>query len=67
VSSACERLLADFKIPRSVYVVRELPRSTLSKIDKKALRAVAGEGDDRAAAQNRWAASAATDPSGDAR
>jgi crotonobetaine/carnitine-CoA ligase len=67
VSSACERLLADFKIPRSVYVVRELPRSTLSKIDKNALRAVAGEGDNRAAAQNRWAASAATDPSGDAR
>lgn len=67
VTAACERFLADFKNPRAVYVVRELPRSTLSKIDKNALRAVAGPADDRAAAALRWADSAAMDPSGDAR
>jgi non-ribosomal peptide synthetase component E (peptide arylation enzyme) len=29
--------LADFKVPREVYVVADLPRVTLDKIDKKAL------------------------------
>jgi len=28
------------QVPRAVYLVRELPRSTLSKVDKKELRAV---------------------------
>ncbi|GAA5148206.1 ATP-dependent acyl-CoA ligase [Pseudonocardia eucalypti] len=67
VGAACRRMLADFKVPRAVHVVRELPRSTLSKIDKKELRSVAAEDADRGAAQVRWAASATTDPSGDAR
>jgi carnitine-CoA ligase len=66
VGSACRRMLADFKVPRAVYPVRELPRATLGKIDKKELRTVAGERDDRDAAQARWAAVAAADPSGDA-
>ena len=39
VRQACERQLADFKRPREVIVVDELPRVTLGKIDKKLLRA----------------------------
>ncbi len=66
VVDACRGMLADFKVPRAVYPVRGLPRVTLSKIDKKELRTVAGEEDDRAAAEERWAAVAANDPSGDA-
>lgn len=39
VQQACERQLADFKRPREVHVVADLPRVTLGKIDKKLLRA----------------------------
>lgn len=39
VRAACERLLADFKRPREIHVVPELPRVTLGKVDKKLLRA----------------------------
>ncbi|WP_028932358.1 AMP-binding protein [Pseudonocardia spinosispora] len=67
ISAECARLLADFKVPRAVYLVRDLPRSTLSKIDKKELRTVAGADDDREAAQARWLIGAESDPSGDAR
>lgn len=35
---ACEQNLADFKIPREVRIVSELPRSTLEKIAKAELR-----------------------------
>ena len=35
----CRDQLADFKVPREVFVVDSLPRVTLEKIDKKALRA----------------------------
>ncbi|SDM41031.1 crotonobetaine/carnitine-CoA ligase [Allokutzneria albata] len=61
----CADALADFKVPRAVYAVRELPRSTMSKINKVALRAVADAHADRAAAEARWLAAANTDPSGD--
>ncbi|HEX4247658.1 MAG TPA: AMP-binding protein [Pseudonocardia sp.] len=66
IATECAARLADFKVPRAVYVVRELPRSTLSKVDKKELRLVADPDGDRTAAQARWIASAAADPSGDA-
>jgi crotonobetaine/carnitine-CoA ligase len=62
----CARLLADFKRPRAVYNVVQMPRSTLSKIDKAELRAVADAEADRDTAQQRWIAAASQDPSGDA-
>jgi carnitine-CoA ligase len=66
VRAACAAALADFKVPRAVYPVAELPRSTLNKVDKKQLRAVAGPDADRAAAQRHWLRGAVSDPSGDA-
>jgi carnitine-CoA ligase len=39
VLSKCREMLADFKVPREIYIVDELPRVTLEKVDKKALRA----------------------------
>ncbi len=38
IIAACQRDLADFKVPRTVRVVDELPRSTLEKIAKAELR-----------------------------
>ena len=38
VLAACKRMLADFKAPREVHIVDELPRSTLEKIAKAELR-----------------------------
>ncbi|HZZ47260.1 MAG TPA: AMP-binding protein [Pseudonocardia sp.] len=66
IRAACTDTLADFKVPRAVYRVDELPRSTLNKVDKKALREVAEPDSDRAAAAERWLTSASSDPSGDA-
>jgi carnitine-CoA ligase len=34
----CGRQLADFKVPREVFVVQQIPRVTLGKLDKKTLR-----------------------------
>jgi crotonobetaine/carnitine-CoA ligase len=66
VVTACRSMLADFKVPRDVYVVRELPRSTLGKINKVELRKFTAPDADRAAAELRWMAEAKVDPSGDA-
>jgi len=44
IMAACRGALADFKVPREVRVVDELPRSTLEKIAKAKLRALANEG-----------------------
>ena len=41
VLEACQSALADFKVPREVHVVDELPRSTLEKIAKAKLRDLA--------------------------
>jgi hypothetical protein len=38
VIAACAAKLADFKVPRQVTVVAALPRSTISKVNKAALR-----------------------------
>jgi crotonobetaine/carnitine-CoA ligase len=38
IIQACAADLADFKVPREVFVVEELPRSTLEKIAKNELR-----------------------------
>lgn len=66
IVAACAAKLADFKVPREVYAVREMPRSTLNKINKVELRKVADTDADRAAAVNRWISAAHVDPSGDA-
>ncbi len=40
VMAACRKGLADFKVPRDVRIVAELPRSTLEKIAKAELRKI---------------------------
>ncbi len=41
IISACAGQLADFKVPRAVYVVEDFPRATLEKIAKNELRDLA--------------------------
>jgi crotonobetaine/carnitine-CoA ligase len=38
IIDTCAAQLADFKVPREVFIVEELPRVTLEKVDKKTLR-----------------------------
>ena len=38
IVAECRAKLADFKVPRQVFVVDDMPRSTLEKIHKAALR-----------------------------
>ena len=38
VMDYCRQQLADFKVPREVFVVSQIPRVTLGKLDKKTLR-----------------------------
>jgi carnitine-CoA ligase len=42
VMTACRRALADFKVPREVRFVDEMPRSTLEKVAKAELRKLLG-------------------------
>jgi len=38
VMAACRKALADFKVPREIRFVEEMPRSTLEKVAKNELR-----------------------------
>jgi carnitine-CoA ligase len=38
VMAACRKSLADFKVPREIIFVDEMPRSTLEKVAKAELR-----------------------------
>ena len=67
VKAICAERLADFKVPRAVYAVRDLPRSTLNKVNKAELRNVAHPDADRTGAEVQWLSAADSDPSGDAR
>jgi crotonobetaine/carnitine-CoA ligase len=42
VMAACRRALADFKVPREIRFVDEMPRSTLEKVAKAELRKMLG-------------------------
>jgi crotonobetaine/carnitine-CoA ligase len=66
VAAACTAKLADFKVPRQVLLVPALPRSTISKVNKSALREFLASGTPLPRAQQDWLAAAAADPSGDA-
>src|ERR1700736_1591461 len=67
IATVCAERLADFKVPSVVYGVRDLPRSTLNKVNKAELRKVAHADADRSAAEVQWLSAADSDPSGDAR
>jgi carnitine-CoA ligase len=54
VSAACREQLAKFKHPRRVFVVAELPRSGLGKVNKDRLRAAAEDGVDVPAEEQHW-------------
>lgn len=66
VIAACAAKLADFKVPHQVTIVAALPRSTISKVNKTALRTVLTSGGPLEQAERNWLAEAAADPSGDA-
>jgi crotonobetaine/carnitine-CoA ligase len=66
IEAACAEKLADFKLPRQVSLVRALPRSTISKVNKTALREFLADSRPLAQAEDDWLAEAAADPSGDA-
>jgi crotonobetaine/carnitine-CoA ligase len=42
IMAACRRALADFKVPREIRFVDEMPRSTLEKVAKAELRKMVG-------------------------
>jgi crotonobetaine/carnitine-CoA ligase len=42
VMAACRSALADFKVPREIRFVDEMPRSTLEKVAKAELRKLLG-------------------------
>lgn len=66
VAAACRAKLADFKVPRQISVVRALPRSTISKVNKAQLRSFLSSGEPLARAEENWVIQSAADPSGDA-
>jgi crotonobetaine/carnitine-CoA ligase len=47
IIEVCRENLADFKVPRAVYLVDDFPRATLDKIAKNKLRDLANEMPDR--------------------
>jgi crotonobetaine/carnitine-CoA ligase len=65
VIAECAAKLAAFKVPRAVYVVQELPRSTLFKVNKGELQRVVTDGSSLDSVEQRWVNEARLDPSGD--
>lgn len=61
IHAACEAQLADFKVPRAVHLVPELPRSMMSKVNKAELRRVSEGGPALQAAIEGWLAGAEAD------
>ena len=43
VIAACKTELANFKVPKRVVLVQELPRNTMSKVQKNVLRETYGD------------------------
>jgi crotonobetaine/carnitine-CoA ligase len=66
IINACTSKLADFKIPRQVEIVDALPRSTIGKVNKAALRQVLSSGTSISQIERSWLEAATLDPSGDA-
>ena len=66
MEAACQQKLADFKRPHQVCLVRALPRSTISKVNKHTLREFLAGRRPLAHAEEDWLTQAAADPSGDA-
>ncbi len=51
IMDACKEKLADFKRPKSIYFVEEMPRATLEKVAKNKLREMADEIADKEATE----------------
>ena len=51
IMDACKEKLADFKRPKSIYFVDEMPRAALEKVAKNKLREIADELADKEAAE----------------
>jgi crotonobetaine/carnitine-CoA ligase len=66
ILARCGEMLADFKVPRKILAVRDLPRSTVRKVNKVELRRLLAAGADWSTAEAGWLTDTELDPSGDA-
>lgn len=65
IVEACQKSLAEFKVPRSVQILRALPRSTLGKVNKVQLKAAMAGSHDWQSLEAQWLEAELQDPSGD--